>query len=89
MVSLSTHADIVMNFKTSCCNHKIRGVEAKGSKSMYFGFKVNVKDTYHCKIPETATRVALIKKLFLKISQYLQENTCVGVSLCWPPGLQL
>ena len=29
---------------------------------------------------EAATRVILYKKLLLKISQYLQENTCVGVS---------
>ena len=29
--------------------------------------------------PEAATRVVLYKKLVLKISQYSQENTCVGV----------
>ena len=30
--------------------------------------------------PEAATRVVLYKKLLLIISQYSQENTCVGVS---------
>ena len=29
---------------------------------------------------ESTTRVVLLKKLFRKISQYPQENTCVGVS---------
>ena len=29
---------------------------------------------------EAATGVYLLKKMFLKISQYSQENTCVGVS---------
>ena len=30
---------------------------------------------------EAVNRGALLKKLFLKISQYSQENTCVGLSL--------
>ena len=29
---------------------------------------------------EAATRRALLKKQLLQISQYLQENTCAGVS---------
>ena len=29
---------------------------------------------------KAATRVAQLKKLFLKISQYSQENSCAGVS---------
>ena len=29
---------------------------------------------------KVATRVAQLKKLFLKISQYSQENSCAGVS---------
>ena len=32
-------------------------------------------------ILEAATRGILKKKLFLKISQYSQENACIGVSL--------
>ena len=43
-------------------------------KVVYITNKKNVS------IPEAATRGVLYKKLFLKISQYLQENTCVGVS---------
>ena len=31
------------------------------------------------KLSEVATRGLLLKKLFLKISEYLLENTCVGV----------
>ena len=31
-------------------------------------------------IPEAATGGVLWKRLFLKISQYSQENACVGVS---------
>ena len=33
-----------------------------------------------CHTSEAATGGVLFKKLFLKISQYSQENTCVGVS---------
>ena len=32
------------------------------------------------KIFREATRDVLLKKLFLKVLQYWQENTCVGVS---------
>ena len=37
-------------------------------------------DFFHSRNPEAAIRSALLRKLFLTISQYLQENTCVGVS---------
>ena len=42
--------------------------------------------------PEAAIRGVLQRKLFLTVSQYLQENTCVGVSFWYssrPSGLQL
>ena len=41
---------------------------------------------------EAAVRRCSSKQVFLKISQYSQENTCVGVSFeynCRPPALQL
>ena len=37
---------------------------------------------------EAVVRRFSIKKLFFKLSQYSQENTCVGVSLVKIAGLQ-
>ena len=58
----------------------------------WYEFKKSLKhrfmvETYHktsmklsCISREAATRGVLWKKLFIKISQYSQENNCVGVS---------
>ena len=40
----------------------------------------NILSFLTVKCPEAATGGVLLKKLFLEISQYSQENTCVGVS---------
>ena len=47
---------------------------------MFINFKVIHHKLKNVAIPEAATRDVLQKKLFLKISQYSQENTCDGVS---------
>ena len=43
-------------------------------------FQNNNKKIILVKKPEAATRGVLQKKLFLKISQYSQENNCIGIS---------
>ena len=47
---------------------------------MFINFKVTHHKLKNVAIPEAATRDVLQKKLFLKIQQYSQENTCDGVS---------
>ena len=66
----------------------------------WYEFKKSLKhrfmvQTYHktsmnlsCTSREAATGGVLWKKLFLKISQYSQENTCVGVSFNKTAGLK-
>ena len=39
-----------------------------------------MKSRTWCHVPEAATEVVLNKKTFLKISQYSQENSCIGVT---------
>ena len=48
-------------------------------RSALFPSGAIVEDSHQCN-PEVTNRVVLYKELFLKIPQYLQENTCVGVS---------
>ena len=53
----------------------VRGIfVVNGLKGDFCRSKENMK------LPEAGTGVVLWKKMFLKISQYLQENPCVGVS---------
>ena len=42
-------------------------------------FHSKKKKYFKSGLSEAATRGALLKKVFLKISQITQENTCVGV----------
>ena len=73
------HSDVfIVNFQ-----HVIAG----WVKTLYFVLSQRVAwvgskilcDRPNWKLIEAATRGVLKKKLFLKISQYPQESTCVGV----------
>ena len=50
---------------------KYKDVFFNSNTKFYFGSQINI---------EAATGSVLLKKVFLKISQILQENTCVRVS---------
>ena len=50
---------------------KYKDVFFNSNTKFYFGTQINI---------EAATGSVLLKKVFLKISQILQENTCVRVS---------
>ena len=50
---------------------KYKDVFFNSNTKFYFGSQINI---------EAATGSVLLKKVFLKISQMLQENTCVRVS---------
>ena len=43
---------------------------------------------FQIQLPEAITRSCSVKKVFLKISQYSQENACAGVSFNKAAGLK-
>ena len=72
-----------------CCNIDARSIQFLSKLSIapiyrsriYEFFFIPSDFTVLLTSPKAATKVVLYKKLLLKISQYSQENICVGASL--------